>query len=285
MRMKQNHYSSTLLDGILVVNTGLNLPAPRAAHMLHERGARIIKVEPPQGDTFEHFCKAWYEDMLQGVERRRLDLKSEAGRQAMDNLLTDADILITSQRPAALERMGLAAENLRKRYPRLSIVNIIGSASEHSHLPGHDLTYQARAGLLEPPNLPRSLLADLAGAQQAVIAALSLLHAGGGIQQVALSDAAELFQEPVSYHLTRRGGLLGGGHAGYNIYRTADGYIALAALEHHFWPALHDIFLGLPDDPFSPRAHEILRAGFQNKTTTQWLFLARERDIPLEAIV
>ena len=272
------------LEDILVVNTGLNLPAPRAAQMLHELGARIVKVEPPQGDTFEYFCKAWYLDMLQGVERRRLDLKSEIGRRAMDELLAEADILITSQRPAALERMGLKAESLRKSYPRLSIVNIIGSAQEHSHLPGHDLTYQARAGLLEPPHLPHSLIADLSGAQQAVIAALSLLHAGGGVEQVALSAAATIYHDPIRYQLTRHGDLLGGGHAGYNIYQTADGHIALAALEHYFWPRLHDLFPALPADPLSPRAHEILRTGFRSHPTAHWLDLAREKDIPLEFV-
>jgi crotonobetainyl-CoA:carnitine CoA-transferase CaiB-like acyl-CoA transferase len=273
------------LKGVLVVNTGLNLPAPRAAQMLHEMGASIVKVEPPQGDTFEQFCKAWYLDMLQGVERRRLDLKTASGREMMRELLAEADILITSQRPSALARMGLAVDDLRRDYPRLAIVTIIGSANEDAHLPGHDLTYQARAGLLTPPQLPRSLIADLSGAQQAVIAALSLLHAGGGVQQVALSEAAQIFHEPLAYHMSRPGDFLGGAHAGYNIYQTADGYIALAALEHYFWPALHELFPHLPDDPLSSRAHEILRAGFRSRATAVWLTLAREKDIPLEAII
>jgi len=273
------------LEGVLVVNTGLNLPAPRAAQMLHEMGASIIKVEPPQGDTFEHFCKAWYHDMLQGVERRRLDLKTASGKEMMRELLATADILITSQRPSALARMGLDAEKLRLEHPRLAIVAIIGSANEDAHLPGHDLTYQARAGLIKPPHLPRSLIADLSGAQQAVIAALSLLHAGGGVQRVALSEAAQIYHEPLAYHMTRPGDFLGGAHAGYNIYQTADGSIALAALEHYFWPALRTIFPLLPDDPLSPRAHDILRAGFRSQATADWLTLAREKDIPMEAII
>jgi len=272
------------IEAVTVVNTGGNLPAPRAAQILQQMGATIIKVEPPQGDTFEYFCNAWYHDMLQGVQRHKLNLKTAAGRKEMNALLIVADILITSQRPAALVRMGLEPADLRQRYPSLAIVNIVGSANEQAHLPGHDLTYQARVGLVEPPHLPRSLIADLSGAQQAAIAALGLLYAGGGVQQVALSAAAQLYHEPVTYHLTRPGDFLGGRHAGYNIYQTANGYVALAALEHYFWPALHDLFPFLPDDPLSEDAYRILQDGFRTKTTEQWLALAREKDIPLEVI-
>ncbi|HEY81377.1 MAG TPA: CoA transferase [Caldilineae bacterium] len=274
----------TPLRGIFVINTGLNLPAPRAAQMLQAQGAHIVKVEPPTGDTFEHFCKPWYEDLHRGVEVRRIDLKSEAGREAMAALLARAHILITSQRPSALTRMGLDPAILRHRYPRLAIVNIVGSPEAGAEVPGHDLTYQARAGLIAPPHLPRSLYADLAGAQQAVIAALALLHAGGGVQQVALSRSAELFHEPLAYGMTREGDFLGGAHAGYNIYETRDGYIALAALEHAFWLRLADRVLNLPKDPLAPEAHRILAEGFLRHDTADWVAWARAHDVPLEAI-
>jgi crotonobetainyl-CoA:carnitine CoA-transferase CaiB-like acyl-CoA transferase len=137
---------------------------------------------------------------------------------------------------------------------------------------------------VEPPHLPRSLIAALAGAQQAVITALALLHAGGGVTQVALSEAARLFHEPIAYELTRPGDFLGGAHAGYNVYQTADGYIALAALELYFWPALFDIFPGLPENPLDDEAHRILTEGFRQRPTAFWVAEARARDIPLEPI-
>ena len=273
-----------LLDQVLVINTGLNLPAPRAAQMLQEMGATVIKVEPPSGDTFDYFCQPWYQAMHQNIQIQRIDLKTEAGQQAMHALLGRAQILITSQRPAALIRMGLEPKYLHQRYPDLSIVNIVGAPTPRAHLPGHDLTYQAQAGLVDPPRLPRSLIADMSGAQQAVIAALALLHHGGGIQEVALSSAAQLYQEPLAYQLTGPGNFLGGKHAGYNLYQTADGYIALAALEHYFWPALQQLFPTLPDNPLDARAHATLTAGFRTQTTQYWNTNARERDIPLEAV-
>jgi len=272
------------LHDVTVINTGLNLPGPRAAQILRDQGARVIKVEPPSGDTFEYFCQPWYQDMHRGVEVRRIDLKSATGTREMAALLARTHILITSQRPSALVRMGLEPNDLQRRHPRLAMVNIVGSPAEEAETPGHDLTYQARAGLILPPHLPRSLYADLAGAQQAAIAALSLLHAGGGVRQVALSQAAGIYHEPLAYGMTRAGDFLGGAHAGYNIYATSDGYIALAALEHYFWPRLFAHFPDLPEDPLDPAARRIFADGFRQHATHHWVQWGRKHDVPLEAI-
>ena len=271
------------LNGIVVVNIGQNLPGPRAAQILKDQGAHVIKVEPPSGDTFAYYCPPWYEAMHQDVKVHRLDLKSDAGREGMFSLLERADVLITSHRPSTLARLGLAPETLRDRFPRLAIVNIVGATEDPEH-PGHDLTYQAQAGLLTSPRMPATLIADLAGAQQAAITALALLRAGGGVQQVGLSDAAFLFREPLDFGLTGPGQFLGGGHAGYNIYATRDGHIALAALEFYYWPRLRTAFPDLPDNPLDPEAHRILTAGFRQRTTAAWLTWARTQGVPLEPL-
>ena len=100
-----------------------------------------------------------------------------------------------------------------------------------------------RFGTFAPPEPPRVLVADLAGAERAVSAALSLLLArergqGAGYEQVALSEAAWSFAEPLRQGLAAPGGVLGGGYPGYGLYRTRDGYVALAALDPHFWERL-----------------------------------------------
>src|SRR5690606_20205433 len=89
----------------------------------------------------------------------------------------DADILITSSRPSALARLGLDAKNLRKTYPRLCHVAIVGESGKRAEHAGHDLTYQARHGLVDPPSMPKALVADTAGAERAVSAALAMLYA------------------------------------------------------------------------------------------------------------
>ena len=116
---------------------------------------------------------------------------------------------------------------------------IIGDAPPEENRPGHDLTYQATLGLVSPPEMPRTLIADLGGAEEAVSTALSLLLARertgvAGFAQVSLAQAAARFALAHQHGLTLASGLLGGAWPGYNLYRTADGWIAVAALEPHF---------------------------------------------------
>ncbi len=275
---------ANLLQNITVINVGLNLPGPKAAQILAEHGATVIKIEPPTGDSFETISPEWYAHLHEGVTIHRINIKTPEGRALMTELLSGADILITSQRPSALVRMGLAPQELQQRFPRLSIVNIVGSPEQDAEIPGHDLTYQTKVGLVTPPDMPRTLIADLAGAQRAAITALALYIAGGGVREVALSDAAQGFSEPIQYALTQRGHFLGGGHAGYNIYATADGHIALAALEIKFWNHLRHLIPELPESPLDPSAQTLLKEWFHSKPTADWAQWARQHDIPLEAI-
>jgi crotonobetainyl-CoA:carnitine CoA-transferase CaiB-like acyl-CoA transferase len=191
--------------------------------------------------------------------------------------------LLTSSRPAALARLGLDWPVLHGRYPKLAQVAIVGFAGGQADAPGHDLTYQASVGLLDPPHLPRTLLADLAGAEQAVSAALALLLArerggAGGYAHVALARAAEAFAQPLAHGLTAPGGLLGGALPGYNLYRAQQGWVAVAALEPRFRERLQrelDLSDGKPDE--WPRV-------FLRRSAQEWETWARERDLPLVAV-
>src|SRR5947208_7373790 len=104
-----------LLEGIRVVTTALNLPGPAACARMRALGATVAKIEPPAGDPFEAFCPLWYRRLHEGIEVGRLDLKSETGQRAMGKLLDGADLLVTAQRFAALERLGLDADTLAAR--------------------------------------------------------------------------------------------------------------------------------------------------------------------------
>src|SRR5262249_20619358 len=139
-----------------VVTTALNIPGPFAAARLRELGATVTKVEPPRGDPLAPVASDWYEELVTGQDVVRRDLKQET----IDDLLGEADLLLTSQRGTALARMGLAWETLHERHPRLSQVAIVGEGERA----GHDLTYLAGHGLLDPPRLPRTVMADLLGA-------------------------------------------------------------------------------------------------------------------------
>jgi crotonobetainyl-CoA:carnitine CoA-transferase CaiB-like acyl-CoA transferase len=229
----------SFLQGLRAVSMALNLPGPAACARLRELGATIVKVEPLAGDPFSQFCPPWYRRLHAGLEVHRVDLKSPEGRAAMERFLHGADLFITAQRPAALARLGLDSTSLAARHPRLCHVAITGHAPPDDGIAGHDLTYLALHGLLAPPALPPTLFADMAGAERVVSTALALVHARdrdgrGHAAAVPLADAAAALAQPLAEGLTRRGALLGGGFAGYNLYAARDGWVAVAALEPHF---------------------------------------------------
>lgn len=271
------------LQGLRVVSTAVNLPGPVAAAMLRDRGAAVLKVEPPHGDPLAQWAPEWYAELCAGVEVMRLDLKSSAGRERLHASLSSADILITSSRPRTLARLGLAWPDLQTKFARLSHVAIVGYPSPDQDRAGHDLTYEAKAGLLTPPHLPPTLVADLAGAQSVVIEALDLLlareHKGrGGYAEVALAESATLFAQPLVHSLTTPTGLLGGGSAAYGLYRAADGWIAVAALEPHFRDTLARELAVNVDDASA------LAAAFARKTADEWQRWAETRDLPVHAL-
>ncbi|HEY4597950.1 CoA transferase, partial [Corynebacterium sp.] len=222
----------TVLRGVNVLSLAPNLPGPIAARRLAEMGANVTKIEGPSGDLMAQAAPKYYEWLCEGQQVVALNLKEEADRGQLKELLSTCDVLITSSRPAALARLGLAWEELHAAYPRLCQVAIVGHSGDDADLAGHDLTYQAHAGTLLPPAMPTVPVADLAGAELAVQAALALLlgrsagegataAGGGGYHEVALADAAEAFALPAQFGLSAPGGLLGGALPGYRIYEAA----------------------------------------------------------------
>lgn len=273
----------TPLRGLRVLTMAVNVPGPAAAARLVQLGASVVKVEPPGGDPLATLCPAWYVALCVGQEVLRLDLKTETGTDELAALLTTTDLLLTANRPAALARLGLAWPRLHARYPRLVQVAIVGYPAPAGDAPGHDLTYLAGVGLLAPPRLPVTLLADLGGAELAVSAALGLLLArergqGSGYREVALADAARHFAAPLRYGVTAPDGILGGGSLGYNLYRASDGWVAVAALEPHFWQRL-TMELGL-----SGASSDDLARAFAGDTATAWEDWAAAHGLPLVAV-
>ena len=206
--------------------------------------------------------------------------------------LLRADLLLTSFRPSALAKLGLDWKALRRTYPHLSMVEIVGAPGARADEPGHDLTYLAEAGLVTGTELPPTLLADMAGAlmaSEAALAALMQARATGRGQhrQVALSSAAEWLALPRTWGLTLPSGSVGGAHAGYRVYPCKDGRVAIAALEPHFARALFAV-AGLPPPdaraPFAPQAREAIAAWALSKTRKQLDALAAQHDIPLHTL-
>lgn len=268
------------LAGTRVLSLALNLPGPAAAARFRALGAEVCKIEPPSGDPMRDLSPALYRAMHRGVPVRSIDLKTEAGQEALEAELGRSDLLLTAFRPAALRRLGLSARALAARHPHLSTVAIVGYPGAKSAVAGHDLTFQAEAGLIDGPRLPSTLLADMSGALLVVEAALgALLQAKatnrGSYLPVALSDAAAFIAVPRALGLTRDGAILGGALPEYGVYRCADGYVAVAALEPHFARALAEAAGG--------RTRRHIARWCRAHRAAELDAVARQRDLPLQA--
>lgn len=272
-----------LLKGIQIVTLALNLPGPLAAKRFVDLGATVIKVEPPEGDPFNKYCTDWYESVNHGQQVKMINLKSSEGLEHLSALLSTTQLLITAQRPAALERIGLDWASLHAQHPHLNHLAVVGYPVPNENHAGHDVTYQASRGLLSPPHMPKTLVADLAGAERAAFEGLSMLVASqvdgqGRCSLVALSDAADYMAQPYQFGLTNTGSLLSGVLAEYSLYEAKEGWVAIAALEPHFRKALLTQLGG------SELSKELVAKKMKQKTANEWEQWAIQYDIPLVAV-
>jgi alpha-methylacyl-CoA racemase len=289
-----------VLEGVRIVSLALNLPGPAALMRCRRMGATCIKLEPPSGDPMGHYNKPAYAQLHEGVKVLTADLKADDGQKVLHRELAKADVLLTSFRPSALEKLGLGWDKLHGRHPQLSQVAIIGAPGARAEEPGHDLTYLADNGLVPGLELPATLYADMSGslmASEAVLQAalpLNERYAGTGeaaVQgvfiEVALSEAAAYLALPRQWGLTQPSGSVGGAHAGYRIYPCKDGRVAVAALEPHFAAALCAA-AGAPASDlramFAPATHEAIAAFMLSRTRSELDELGVQQDIPLHTM-
>jgi alpha-methylacyl-CoA racemase len=294
--------STRTLKNVRILSLALNLPGPAAVMRLQSMGAKCTKLEPlaPKGmrtaDPMGIYKPAAYEVMHKGLKVLQADLKSERGQAALHQQLANTDVLITSFRPSALIKLGLAWKELHKRYPTLCVVSIVGAPGARAEEAGHDLTYQADSGLVNGLEMPASLYADMGGSlvtTEAVLQALLLRqrsgrsHGKGVFHEVALSEASAYLALPRAWGLTTANGDVGGAHAGYKIYLCKNGRVAVAALEPHFAARLCEA-AGLPKQAamqmHKRSTHEGIAKFLVTQTRGQLDKLASSKDIPLHTL-
>ncbi|AEG33114.1 L-carnitine dehydratase/bile acid-inducible protein F [Thermus thermophilus SG0.5JP17-16] len=258
------------------------LPGPLAGKLLLEMGFPVLKVEPPGGDPLKALAPEAYRFLNEGKEVLVLDLKAEEGRKRLLEWVREAAILLESNRPGVMERLGLGPEVLLAANPRLVYLRLRGYPDTPD--PGHDLTYLAEAGLLGRFPWRAFQFADLAGAYALALAALKGLLLGGGVYEVALSEAVKsIAYPPIPF--------LDGSVLCYGVYPAAEGEVALAALEPHLWARFCQK-AGLPElveAAFSPASPEnplyrTLCAFFAQRPARAWEAWAREEGLPLRAV-
>lgn len=231
--------TSLPLAGVRILSLALNVPGPVALQRLSQMGGQCTKVNPPAGDPMQHYTPSGYAELHAGIAQTQLNLKQASDLEALHGHLAQSDVLLTSFRPSALAQWGLTWPALQARHPHLAWVEIVGAPGAEAERAGHDLTYQAEAGLIGGLEMPSTLFADMAGALltvEAVLAAvLTQKNTGqGSHRQIALSDAALYLAWPRKHRMTTPDGAVGGAHIGYGLYACRDGRVALAALEPHF---------------------------------------------------
>jgi len=300
--ISSSHTPSAALKGMRIVTLALNLPGPAAVMRLQAMGAKCVKLEPlapaamGTADPMGIYKPAAYDTMHQGLKVVQVDLKSERGQAALHKQLSHTDVLITSFRPSALVKLGLAWKELHKRYPALCVISIVGAPGERAEEAGHDLTYQADSGLVNGLEMPASLYADMGGSlftTEAVLQALLLRQRPGRAQgkgvfhEVALSDASAYLALPRTWGLTLPSGDVGGAHAGYKIYPCKNGRVAVAALEPHFASRFCEA-AGLGQDAaqhmHKRSTHEGIAQFLATQTRAQLDKLASSNDIPLHTL-
>lgn len=258
------------------------LPGPLAGKFLLDLGFLVLKVEPPGGDPLATLAPGAYRFLNGGKEVRVLDLKRAEGREALLALVEESALLLEANRPGVMERLGVGPEALLKVNPRLVYVRLRGYPEVPD--PGHDLTHLVEAGLLGRFPWKAFQFADLAGAFQAALLALKGLLLGGGVYEVALSEAVrEIAYPPLPF--------LDGSVLCYGVYRAKEGEVALAALEPHLWARFCQK-AGLPElleaafSPASPDnpAYARLCARFLERPALLWEAWAREEGVPLRAV-
>ncbi|RYF30008.1 MAG: CoA transferase [Comamonadaceae bacterium] len=278
------------LAGVRVLSLALNLPGPAALMRCRSMGATCTKLEPPTRDPMGHYNPAAYAALHEGVTVQTADLKTEAGQRQLHAALESTDVLLTSFRPSALDKLGLGWDALHARHPALSQVAIVGAAGARAEEPGHDLTYLAESGLVTGTALPPTLYADMGGALLASEAVLqAVLHQRGGasegvVIEVALNAAADWLALPRTWGLTLPEGSVGGAHAGYRVYECADGRVAVAALEPHFAARLCEAAGVASKDMLAGSTHDGIAAWLQSRTRAELDAVATAKDIPMHTL-
>ena len=272
------------LDGIRILDLTRLLPGAYATLVLADLGADVVKLEDPNGgDTMRTLpvregAPGYFDLLNRGKRSVTLNLRSADARPVLDGLAAASDVVVDSFRPAVSKRLGIDAATLRQRHPRLIVVSItgFGPSGPLANAAGHDINFQAMAGLLRPPAPPGPLIADVGSALQAAVAVLAaLIQRGrtgrGSTIEISLIGAARAWSLfPTTGDLAS---------PCYGMYETADGrWLALGALEAKFWRVFCEGIdrADLLDAQHAPgergrQAIEAVASVIRTRTATEWM--------------
>lgn len=308
------------LEGLLVLDFTRLLPGPFATQLLANLGADVIKIEDPalgdymrtvpptiQGVSYPYLM------VNRGKKSLAVDLKRKEGREILYKLVPKADILVEQFRPGVMKKLGVDYPALAKRNPRLIYCSFsgYGQTGPAKDMPGHDITFEAHAGILgvsgdheRNPAIPGVPMADLASGYNAAMSILVALRTRdrtgkGEFIDVSIFDTAVSLmvlnvarylatgEEPVAGEA-----LLTGRFPFYRLYPCSDGgWLAVAVVESKFWnrmcelvdaPELSDA--QFTDEREKSRVVKALEARFRTKTQAEWEALFAAENLPIVGV-
>jgi len=319
------------LSDIRVLDLTRLLPGGFCSQMLADFGAEVIKVEdtgpgdyiryaPPLHEVTDPGAGAdegatrsgLYLSLNRNKRSIRLDLKSDAGREAFHRLVPTADVVLEGFRPGVAARLGVDYETLAGINPGLVYCSISGYGQDgpSRDRAGHDLNYLAATGMLAmtgqadgPPIQPAGQIGDIGGG--AMNAAFGILLAlmerqksgKGQAVDISMTDGAFAWLAMaagatlVEGRSPRRGEvMLGGGILCYLTYEAADGWVSCGALEPKFWRAFcegtgHEELIDLQFERPGGDAWEKVAAVFRERTRDEWKAFNDVHDCCIEPIL
>lgn len=309
------------LSGITVIDLSQFLPGPMLTVMMADQGADVIKIEPIAGDParamapFEQDQSVWFRNLNRGKRSEVLDLKSDAGRARLTELIRTADVFVEGFRPGVMQRLGFD-------YPAVSAINptivycsisAFGQSGPLAHHPAHDLAVQALSGFLSvndgpdgTPVVPGVPSADMAAGLTGLAAVLMALI---GREKTGKGDYVDIamFDSMLPWCAHIAGSAIAGGEAPrsatqrslggagfYQVYETRDGrHVALGGREIKFVQVLLTaldradlIPLGEAEaGPAQAPLIAFLRETFLAHTRDEWVDWFEDKDVAFSPIL
>ena len=309
------------LQGLTVIELAHIMAGPVCGRMLADMGADVIKVERvPEGDAARGFAPPLIDGesaafMMMNRNKRGIavNLKAEAGKDIVERLLKDADIVIENYRKGTMERLGLGYEKLRDMNPGLIYCEIsgFGRTGPYADLGGFDLVAQGYSGLMsitgegadQPPVKCGPPVTDITAGVLATMGVLAAyverLKTGRGQRvDTSLFEAGitqTFWQSAIALATGVSPEPMGSAHplnAPYEAFETADGWITIGASNEATWQRLPPV-LGLAelldDERFLKNIdrmrnrealNEALAPAFKQRETDEWLTLLEKSGVP-----
>jgi alpha-methylacyl-CoA racemase len=300
--------SKPLLDGITVLNLASVGPAARAARTLADYGARLVQVGALAKGAVQIQPPFHTYGAGRGFEHIRVNMKSEAGKEAFLRLTEQADVVIESFRPGVVARLGIGYADVSARNDQIVYCSTTGFGQDGpaSTWAGHDINYLAMSGFLactEPredggPPIPGATVADSAGGgMHAVLSILAALvkrgiqGKGEFLDVSATEGVLSLMSLSIDQYLATgeiagpREVLLTGRYAFYDIYPSKDGkWVSVGAIEPKFYVNLckalgcEEWAKSQMDDAVQDEIRAAFKAAFLTKTRDEWTALLADAD-------